>query len=327
MSAANQGADGSFNASVQPDSGLDQSADAPSLGELSEKDKPWDKHRSNADRIQAHYWASAEFEQYAQRVADCSQLLEFKLAAGNGGLMSLKLAGARFCRVRHCPVCQWRRSLRWKAKAHKVLPQVIEKYPKYRWLFLTLTVKNVPITELRETLQHMNKSYQRMVQRKMWPAEGWLRSTEVTRGRHGSAHPHFHSLLLVRPSFFSHNYIRQDQWADLWCSCARLDYTPIVDARAVKQGKQPMQLIPELLKYCVKESDLVVDREWFLELTRQMFKLRCISTGGVLKQYLKALEQEPEDLIGESDDPDEVDEGSLYFGWRQKHKKYRLVDY
>jgi hypothetical protein len=87
-----------------------------------------------------------------------------------------------------------------------------------------------------------------------------------------------------------------------------------------------MQLIPELLKYCVKESDLVADREWFLELTRQMIKLRCIATGGVLKEYLKALEQEPEDLIGESEDPDEVDEGSLYFGWKPTQRKYRLVD-
>jgi len=37
------------------------------------------------------------------------------------------------------------------------------------------------------------------------------------------------------------------------------------------------------------------------------------------------LEQEPEDLIGE-DNLGEVDEGHLYFAWRQRQKKYRLVD-
>jgi hypothetical protein len=29
------------------------------------------------------------------------------------------LSASRFCRVRTCPVCQWRRSLMWKAKAYQ----------------------------------------------------------------------------------------------------------------------------------------------------------------------------------------------------------------
>ncbi len=306
-----------------------QHTDALSLTDLSKRDKPWDKHRGNADRVQTHYWNSAEFRSYAQRVSQCSQLLEFKLTPEKDlGQLRLKLANSRFCRVRHCPVCQWRRSLMWKAKAYKVLPKIVEKYPQHRWLFVTLTVKNCPTTELRFTLQHMNKSYQRMVQRKIWPADGWLRSTEVTRGRDGSAHPHFHCLLMVKPSYFGTNYMKQDEWVELWRSCARLDYDPIMDTRAVKRGKQPMQLIPELLKYCTKESDLVADQEWFLELTRQMHKLRCIATGGILKDYLSELEQEPDDLIHGDEDQDvtEVNEGSLWFSWRRVDKKYRMVE-
>ena len=58
-----------------------------------------------------------------------------------------------------------------------------------------------------------------------------------------------------------------------------------------------------------------------------MNKMRCVATGGVLKQYLKALEQEPEDLIGKGEDEDgEVDEGHLYFGWKKQEKKYKLVN-
>lgn len=132
MPAANA-ADGSFNASLTPEPANYQSSDAPALQELSDKDKPWDKHRGHADRVQDHYWKSAEFENYARRVSQCSQLLEFKLKPdSDAGLLKLKLSGARFCRVRHCPVCQWRRSLMWKAKAYKVLPKIVEKYPKHR---------------------------------------------------------------------------------------------------------------------------------------------------------------------------------------------------
>ena len=301
--------------------------DSPALSDLSERDKPWDKHRSNAD-IVGGYYKGSEFEQYASRMDFCSGLLDFHLVPDvDEGSLRLKLYGARFCRVRHCPVCQWRRSLMWKAKAYQALPKVVEEFPKHRWLFLTLTVKNCPIAELRDTLDWMNTSFKRMTKRKEWSSiDGWLKSTEVTRGRDGSAHPHFHCLLMVKPSYFSTGYISQKRWGELWQSCLRSDYEPILDVRAVRKGSKPMALIPELLKYCTKESDLTADREWFLELTRQMHKSRCIAVGGTLRQHFKALEQEPEDLIGQdSEDGTEPNEGTLRFGWRYREKRYRLV--
>ena len=303
-------------------------SNSPALSELSARDKPWDKHRQNADKVEALY-AGSEFQSYSDRVRFCSEFLQFGLVHDDDyEAMKLKLRAARFCRVRHCPVCQWRRSLMWKAKAYKVLPRIVEDYPNHRWLFMTLTVKNVPITELKATLSHMNRSFQRLIQRKAWPAVGWLRSTEVTRGRDGSAHPHFHCLLMVKPGYFGKNYIKQVQWVQLWRKCARLDYDPILDVQAVKRGDTPMCLVPELLKYCTKESDMVADREWFLELTRQMHKTKAITTGGVLKSYLKELESEPDDLIGKDEDADGLtdDEIRLMFGWQRKDKRYRLVE-
>jgi plasmid rolling circle replication initiator protein Rep len=214
----------------------------------------------------------------------------------------------------------------WKAKAYQILPKIVEKYPNHRWLFVTLTQKNVPITELRSTLIAMNKGFERMVKRKIFPAIGWLRSTEVTMGRDGNAHPHFHCLLMVPASYFGQNYMRQVEWVSLWRDCMRYDYNPVMDVQAVKKGINPSSLIPELLKYCTKESDMVVDRAWFLELTAQLHKMRSIATGGVLKQYLRELEEEPEDLIGEGDDETVEDFGRLFFGWRRDNKKYKLVD-
>jgi plasmid rolling circle replication initiator protein Rep len=304
----------------------DTSNSTPALSDLSPKDKPWDKHRAFADRTERLY-AGSEFQSYSDRIHTCSELLQFGLTMGENDALKLKLRAARFCRVRHCPVCQWRRSLMWKAKTYKVLPRIIETYPKYRWLFLTLTQKNVPITDLKETLVNMNRAFQRLSQLKAFPAIGWLRSTEVTRGKDGSAHPHFHCLLMVPSSYFSgRDYLKQSDWVAMWRKSLRLDYNPVIDVRAVKQGSQPMELIPELLKYCTKESDLVEDREWFLELTRQMHKMKCVTTGGVLKEYLKELELEPEDLIGESDTPEGQDEASLCFGWKRREQRYRAID-
>lgn len=296
------------------------------LSEISPKDKPWDKHRAFTDKVESFY-AGSEFQGYATRIHYCSELLEFGLVPDDGDSLKLKLRAARFCRLRHCPVCQWRRSLMWKAKAYKVLPKVVEAFPTHRWLFLTLTQKNIPITELRQTLQQMNRGFQRLSQLKAWPADGWLRSTEVTKGRDGGAHPHFHCLLLVPRSYFGKKYIKQSQWVEMWRKSMRLDYNPILDVQAVKEGDKPMELVPELLKYCTKESDLADDREWLLELTRQMHKLRGVATGGVLKEYLRELEEEPEDLIGESELPEAQDSESLSFGWKRKEKRYRVVSY
>jgi hypothetical protein len=101
----------------------------------------------------------------------------------------------------------------------------------------------------------------------------------------------------------------------------------VLDVQAIKKGDSPSSLVPELLKYCTKESDLTADREWFLELTRQLHKARTIASGGVLKSFLKDLEGEPEDLIGKDDEGEElIDEGHLYFGWKCREKKYRLVE-
>jgi hypothetical protein len=106
-----------------------------------------------------------------------------------------------------------------------------------------------------------------------------------------------------------------------------VDYKPILDVQAVKPHQSPVALIPEILKYQTKESDLVADREWFLEYQRQMHKTRAIAVGGVLRKYFRELEEEPQDLIGEDEEGEgELDEGHLYFGWKRKVKKYKLVE-
>ncbi|MBX4303169.1 protein rep, partial [Mycobacterium tuberculosis] len=60
---------------------------------------------------------------------------------------------------------------------------------------------------------------------------------EVTRGSDGSAHPHFHTLMMVPPSMFTRDYVKHDRWVELWRECLRVNYDPNVDVRAVKPRK------------------------------------------------------------------------------------------
>jgi plasmid rolling circle replication initiator protein Rep len=301
----------------------------PALSDLSDRDAVWDKHRANADIVEKYY-ADSEFTKYSERITDCSQFLDFRLVPNaDDGVYKLKLSSARFCHVRHCTICQWRRSLMWKAKAYKILPKVLIDYPKVRWVFLTLTVRNCEITSLKDTLVWMNKAFKRLSELKDFPSVGYIKTTEVTRGKTppGSAHPHFHILMMVKPSYFSHGYISQAKWVELWQKSLRADYKPILDVQALKPQDSLIGLLAEVIKYSVKESDITSDREWFLELTRQLHRTKSIAVGGVLREYLRELEEEPEDLIGKDDEGEElVDEGHLYFGWKRREKKYRLVE-
>ena len=130
--------------------------------------------------------------------------------------------------------------------------------------------------------------------------------------------------MMVKPGYFSNGYLSKEKWVELWKSCLRVDYDPSVHVKSVREDQDLLKCLPELVKYQVKESDLIDDRDWFLEMNKQLYKTRALEIGGILKSYLKALENEPEDLIGQGED-DEIDEGHLFFAWQQVKKHYRKV--
>lgn len=248
------------------------------LSECSPKDRPWDVHRAQADQI-ADIYLNAEdsrwFRRLGERVHMCSEVLEFAWMPDGLGVLTLKLRRAQFCRVRHCPVCQWRRSLMWTARFRQSLPRVLAQSPKARFLFLTLTRRNVPIEELGSALTQMSNAWGRFVKRVEFAGVvGWIRAVEVTRGRDGSAHPHYHVLLMVPGDYFrrsTRKYITQEQWTAAWRESLRLEYNPILHIRAVKPKRaarldgqatpQFIDAVRETLKYAVKPDDMMAESE------------------------------------------------------------------
>lgn len=309
------------------------------LADVSKRDSVWDKHRTSAEIVQSMYQSNKEFGKYAERVNHCSEWLNYGF--NENGLV---LKQAFFCHVRLCPVCQWRKSQYWKAMMYQNLDKIREGYPNHRWLFLTLTVKNCPITELRDTISHMNKSWKRLMNRKefLGVVDGWARTTEVTRDKknpHTHAHPHFHCILMVKPSYFGKNYIKQGDWSELWRDCLGVDYMPMVDIRTVKPKDgfsnsddcAIKSAIAETVKYSTKPSDMTQDhtnpksREWFYELTRQTRKMRFIATGGALKKALKSEKEiSNQDMItaGDENEDTKTDERRLNFTYVRSASKY-----
>jgi plasmid rolling circle replication initiator protein Rep len=308
------------------------------LSDVSPKHKPWDQHRGEADDVSTVFATSpfARHHRYAERVGQCSQYIGFARDPPKNGKTQLKLRNARFCRVRFCPVCQWRRSLMWQARIHRALPRLVGDYPQARFLFATFTIKNCDVHLLRLTLKVMCQGWKRLTELKVFPAIGWVRSVEVTRGRAGDAHPHFHSLLMVQPEYFGPGYLKQPEWAELWRQCLRVDYRPVVDIRVVDpeheawRRKEMMiehqlwNAVSEVLKYAVKVSDMLKDDRWFLTVSDEIWKTRAVAVGGVLKNYLR--DREREDLITEAgEEPTAEEIARVFFGWKEEKRRYRKV--
>lgn len=255
-----------------------------SLTQLSPTDKGFDSHKSLAQKVSKLFAIEdgflgfiagstlVSFERFSARIGSCGFRLKF-VRTPEG---KLKLVEAKFCKVPMCPSCQWRRSLKWRARFLTLLPSLQEKYSGHRWIFLTLTVRNCELADLRLNLQALNQAFNRLSQLKRFPMDGLVKSVEVTRawdcydrgeylGRHGTkwimkweydnkrfllleptmeVHPHLHILGLVPSGYFGKNYINHEDWTQMWQQSLRVDYKPIVNIKAVKP-RRAAKLIPD----------------------------------------------------------------------------------
>lgn len=240
------------------------------------------------------------------------------------------------CRSRHCQNCQRIKAFVWQEKMREIFPDLISKYPNHKYLFITFTVKNPKITNLRLVLLCMTRAYAKMFQRKAFKKwfVGDIRATEITRGKSGSdeAHPHFHALICVHPSYFQGaNYMPADVWGKAWGECLAAEFVkegleynaadypkgfPRVDIRLAKSADRKTditnknihehgeQVINYVLKYSVKGSDLLRDGKadaWFWEFDKQVKGIRMIAATGDIKKSLAKLERDQFDYYKEQE--------------------------
>ena len=254
------------------------------------------EHRLQSQTTQiGRFYAEAGDEKKAKLCEECATFLKFWLYQH---LMTAeqkrKLKGANFCKVRWCPTCAWRKSRKYAGEARSVLIQ-LEALRPVRYVFLTLTARNIPLPELKDALKTMNRAFKRLTELEEFKGVvlGYIRALEVLGGNTpaGEAHPHYHCLLVVKPEYFSgKGYITQARWADLWQRCLRVDYLPVVDVRKVKpksEGRTARDSgILETVKYIAKPQDIgSLCQSDFEELDRQMKGIKQYTQGGVLKGF------------------------------------------
>ena len=274
----------------------------------------------------------------ANAVLDCGQILWFNLKEHMlTKEQKLKLAEMYTCKDRFCPFCNWRRQLKYSKLVYEYLDELQTK-KSLRYIFLTLTVPNCHIDDLRATIEHMNKSFQRFHQTKRFKNSilGYLRVLEYTveKKRKDYVHPHFHILLSVEPKYFTdERYINQKEFLQMWRDATRNQNITQVDIRIIKPNKDKnatASAVAEMCKYPLKDTDISkLTSEQFEKFVLQLKGIRNINAGGNLKNILKGTEKMDNDLVHIDDEHNDrlwkiIQKISYCFETREKKLNYYL---
>lgn len=273
--------------------------------EISEKevaDKFTDKKR-RSEKL-ATIYKYLQLDTKAHSVFQCGQYLEFKVTHNE-----TRLNQAYFCKDRLCPMCNWRRSLKIFSQVSKVIEYLGDNY---KYLFLTLTLKNVTAYQLPSAvddilsgwryLYNKNKQFKQSI-------KGTFRALEVTYNKATNTyHHHLHVVLAVTDQYFKKDYISHAKWQEIWKKACKIDYQPVVHICKVRKDKGN-QYIAEVAKYAVKDNDYL--ERSFLDAVDQvltylmaLYKRRLVGFTGCLQEARKQLKLddiESGDLLNNDD--------------------------
>lgn len=255
----------------------------------------------------------------ADKIRACGRYLVFSQTPDG----KKTLQSADFCRERMCPMCQWRRAIKLSVQADKIFKALTSL--DYRFIFITLTVRNVSGDDLNNTCDELYEAFTRFSRTQKYKSAicGCYRALEITyNSASDTYHPHFHCLCAVKPDYFDcSNYVSKDELIRLWRRSARLDYDPSVDIEVVKQkeGQTITSACVEMCKYPCKSAEINSSRalqyiDYALRGRRLITWLGCMAD---IRRALK-IDDNDDDLI-HTDELSTVDDAEIQkiaYVWR-----------
>ena len=220
-----------------------------------------------------------EYEK-AEKLSNCANYIGITEING-----ILKIVKADFCRERICQVCAWRRQAKFVSQTLPIL-EVMQK--DYRFIFVTLTIKNVKYNKLRNAVDVLMKGYDRFLKRKKIKEsfKGVIRSLELTYNAiKDEFHPHLHLLCAVDKDYYNNpkKYITQDELSCTWQEVCNRNYKPICHIESVENNERACI---ETIKYSLKPSKYNEALRAFLYILKGR---RLVSFSGKFAKLRKTL--------------------------------------
>lgn len=250
------------------------------------------------------------------------------IALQNGMIKS-----ANFCRDRLCPMCAYRRSQKMFGQNMTVYQKIKAENPRYRQLFLTLTVPNVKLWQLKDTVKAMAASWNRFRNHRAFkrePVVGFCKKLEITYNKQDRTyHPHYHVMLTV-DGWAS----RIEEYVKWWSASVQLGRQLVCYIESVQGDAKS---VAEMSKYMTKSDDILesledsnistAEEKWFM-YRAAVFAVREMTFGGIWREYRRELgyvDIEDDDLtdtevITHSDAP------IIWYEWHHQLGQYIVFD-
>lgn len=243
-----------------------------------------------AQEAAGHFLSDGNRQTDGHRIMNCAKYVRTYRTSNNDMFLD-----ALYCKHPHCPLCQRQKARKYCSKTHQLLDQNPHLLHS-KWVYLTLTIRDCDVDDLRPTADRMTRAFQRLSSRRFWKDNvlGGVRFFEVTESQvdSESVHPHFHCLLLVSPSMFAgNNYVSTAKWAKEWQQALQVYYEPQVHIERLS-GK-PDELRDKIIGYSgysMKHREKILDRRRFLVMTHEMREFNRVQPFGLVRSLFSELD-------------------------------------
>lgn len=271
---------------------------------------PWEKYKANSKDLASLFRLAQKQDKSIisnsrlQSLNECASFLLFDRDIKR----KHRLRHANFCRLRLCPMCSWRKSLKLFGQVSEIATELLQQQPSARFIFVTLTVPNCKAEDLLNMMNDMNKAFTYLVSKNRTFTSarifkknllGYMKAMEITYNQKTDTyHPHIHCLFVVRSKYFSDGYIKKSKWQEIWTQAMHSDRELIVHVETINSKAKS---IAEMSKYPVKPTDLlsIKDEEQavraLIVLHSVLRNRRLVTFGGLLAEIKRALNLEDVD--------------------------------
>ena len=203
-----------------------------------------------------------------ERIHKCGNIIKYAI---NESEEKKKLLYTETCDSRFCSRCQKMKSIKTGQKIFTITNYLKEE-KDYDFIFITLTVPNVPGDKLKEENRKINKAIDKLMQRKAYNSnviKAFITKIEVTYNRNrNDYHPHIHILAAVNKEYFkqsNRDYISHEKLLKDWQECKNDHSISQVNIKKLKGDNEPelMKSILEISKYESKSAEYTLNQKVF----------------------------------------------------------------
>ncbi len=211
--------------------------------------------------------------------------------------MNYTIEQANFCGNRMCPNCSSRKSFKDAQCIISIAKEMVAS--KKVMIHITLTVPNVEGKDLRNAIDHLNKSWQKLLRKKRYGIfKDHIRRVEVSYNKDmDTYHPHLHILAFTKSTCFNQEYyVNTNTLLADWKAATGMPDITQVKIKYIHKGTidSIIKSVYNISRYIAKPADMYFNEKVFDTFYTALYRLKIITYNGLCKEMRrKYLQNKP----------------------------------